>query len=1191
MKKITIIAALLLSANLFAQQNPTGPAIPVNSTPPTLQQHAWYRGGNFAGAAGGNKNIFGTMWNSPVYHYASSLQRMNVGFLAPGASLVGVGGNPNPMPANRLTRVAINRDGNAPIQRPLSLLHIGYDFPLLPQGGQRNWMDIGMMAMSGTDHVFLGLRQKSNTATGLPSTFLINPNDQQDAVLNWGDNDSGPDNLCFIYTAPPSFGVPRSSTNDGREMMRMIPNGNVGLGPVFSDGNQPKSNYHMHNENSLSNWLQITNENLPGVTQSNFPAASGTVNANDGFRIGILGHNNGQRNGNALIYNQENRHLLFSTNANTNNVTPNNTLERMRITSIAAPTSLANGGYGVYSPAGLNGNLTRVAISHDPQSPVTRPLSLLHLGYNTGAVGFNPASTDGWRDWMDIGIFTNNGTDNMYVGLKTEAGSFPANDRQDAVVNWGDNDASNPFNGPDNLRFIFTSTTTGSGNSPANSNKGLETMRINPDTASTMGGNFGMVGIGDYSPGSLNDGTLDAKLDIDGDLRIRTVTEDTTLFKVLVIDSADHNRVHWRSIADLGGNVTANNGISVTANNVVQLGVPCNVNGAPNIPGILASQFTEERVVPIRGYNLWFATDSAGKGGVGIGGQPVPTTFCGTGNTLEVSANGASKYGTTNSSGLRFTRLTSFSPTLPNGTNGLDNTKVLTVDSLGDVVLVDAVGGGNVTADNGLSIDPLNANNVQLGQECGSATSTANLLSDREIPLNDFNLIFSGQGTTGNNIGIGTTCTPIAKLQVDKTGTTTMSMSRGIYVHNSEQAANYSVGAQIYTDANSPYSRSIDVLATNSTIRNTGIHTSGWGGQDSYGINSGGGMATVRNVGVNGSAIAPGASVGWGVTGSATTSGGNTGENVGVYGSATGSLTQNFGGRFLANGSSGINYGVFAQAPNTSSTLGPHFAGYFAGDLLYTGQFGVSDQMFKKNIDSITDALSIISQLLPRTYLNDVINYSKLGFNDSKQYGFVAQEVELVLPELVGKGIHPDEYDTNGVKINSSFDFKTLNYQAFIPILTKGIQEQQLVIDSMSNTIQIQDSINNDLETRLAYLESCIRNANICEEGNRTLNNELNNATNHKSVELVNTNSIILDQNMPNPFAENTVINYNIPTDVMEAKLLFYDLNGRIIKELIIEERGESKLTVYGNNLKTGVYTYSLIADGELIATKKMVKK
>ncbi|PJB15065.1 MAG: hypothetical protein CO118_05250, partial [Flavobacteriales bacterium CG_4_9_14_3_um_filter_32_8] len=59
----------LYGSILLAQQVPTGPAIPVTSTPPTLQQHAWYRGGNFAGAAGGTKNIFGTMWNSPIYTY------------------------------------------------------------------------------------------------------------------------------------------------------------------------------------------------------------------------------------------------------------------------------------------------------------------------------------------------------------------------------------------------------------------------------------------------------------------------------------------------------------------------------------------------------------------------------------------------------------------------------------------------------------------------------------------------------------------------------------------------------------------------------------------------------------------------------------------------------------------------------------------------------------------------------------------------------------------------------------------------------------------------------------------------------------------------------------------------------------------------------------------------------------------
>lgn len=115
-------------------------------------------------------------------------------------------------------------------------------------------------------------------------------------------------------------------------------------------------------------------------------------------------------------------------------------------------------GMGVNNPAGLGTNLTRVAISHNPAQPVTRPLSLLHLGYNTGLSSTPVGSTDGWRSWMDIGTFTTNGTDNIYVGLKNEGA-----DRSDAVINWGDNQNGGLAGGvgPDHLRFIFTSTTTG----------------------------------------------------------------------------------------------------------------------------------------------------------------------------------------------------------------------------------------------------------------------------------------------------------------------------------------------------------------------------------------------------------------------------------------------------------------------------------------------------------------------------------------------------------------------------------------------------------------------------------------------------------------------------------------------------------------------------------------------------------
>ena len=135
------------------------------------------------------------------------------------------------------------------------------------------------------------------------------------------------------------------------------------------------------------------------------------------------------------------------------------------------------------------------------------------------------------------------------------------------------------------------------------------------------------------------------------------------------------------------------------------------------------------------------------------------------------------------------------------------------------------------------------------------------------------------------------------------------------------------------------------------------------------------------------------------------------------------------------------------------------------------------------------------------------------------------------------------------------------------------MQEQQTTIDSLMDAVET--------------LATCVNNANLCNTQSRA-NNENGEG---KVIELENLNAIILDQNLPNPFAEKTSINYVIPTDVKEAQLLFYDMNGRIIKQVDITERGEGKLTVYGENLQNGVYTYSLIADGKLIATKKMVKQ
>ncbi|MFB0925259.1 MAG: hypothetical protein QMB65_08255, partial [Vicingaceae bacterium] len=489
-------------------------------------------------------------------------------------------------------------------------------------------------------------------------------NNINEMVINWSNdpasNQYGPDDMVFRFSRGSTNGSQQVSGNfsadndlDGLHIARFTGTGEIGLGPTFgvpqSHPNyiRPSSIMHISEDNRKATWLQITNQNNTQET------------ANDGLRLGIRNGNNAS----SYLRWQESTPFIIQTDWNVN---PGgiNSGERMRISSINAP--------GVPHPAGIQNNTTRVAISHQGDNPITATRSLLHLGYNTGAVG--GGTNDGWRSWMDIGTFTGNGTDNIYVGLKQEVGGLPATDRADAVINWGDNDGTNPLNGPDNLRFIFTSTTTGVGNSPANGANGLEIARMLPTKATTLPApNYGMMGIGNFP----NNNDIDAKLDIDGDLRIREVTEDDQLTQVLVIDSNDHNRVHWKTIEDLG-DITANNGVSVNANDVVQLGVPCNVNGTVNIPGMISNSFTESRTVLNRNFNLWFASGSNETGGVGFGGQFIAgQPFCQTGNTVEISANSNNtKYGPVHASGLRFTRLTSASPIIVNGTNGVDNTNI-----------------------------------------------------------------------------------------------------------------------------------------------------------------------------------------------------------------------------------------------------------------------------------------------------------------------------------------------------------------------------------------------------------------------------------------------------------------------------------------------------------------------------------
>ena len=88
-----------------------------------------------------------------------------------------------------------------------------------------------------------------------------------------------------------------------------------------------------------------------------------------------------------------------------------------------------------------------------------------------------------------------------------------------------------------------------------------------------------------------------------------------------------------------------------------------------------------------------------------------------------------------------------------------------------------------------------------------------------------------------------------------------------------------------------------------------------------------------------------------------------------------------------------------------------------------------SDQNLKTNISNLTSGLDTLSLLRPVSY-NWISNP-----NDGFVNGFIAQEVEQVLPGLVG---------------NDDRGFKTLNMGGLMPIVVKSIQEQQTQITTLS---------------------------------------------------------------------------------------------------------------------------------------------
>ncbi|MBQ0788700.1 MAG: T9SS type A sorting domain-containing protein [Oceanihabitans sp.] len=139
------------------------------------------------------------------------------------------------------------------------------------------------------------------------------------------------------------------------------------------------------------------------------------------------------------------------------------------------------------------------------------------------------------------------------------------------------------------------------------------------------------------------------------------------------------------------------------------------------------------------------------------------------------------------------------------------------------------------------------------------------------------------------------------------------------------------------------------------------------------------------------------------------------------------------------------------------------------------------------------------------------------------------------------------------------------------PILTP----LQTAITDLENENTAQQAQIDALMTRMSAIEAC-----AC-DGTLSIENP--------GDSLDASESIRLNQNIPNPFTATTTIEYFIPMKYNTANIQVISALGQVVYDIPIHQFGDGSVTLTKNNMQSAVYFYTLYVDGRKIDSKRLV--
>ncbi|MFT3681469.1 MAG: tail fiber domain-containing protein [Ferruginibacter sp.] len=111
----------------------------------------------------------------------------------------------------------------------------------------------------------------------------------------------------------------------------------------------------------------------------------------------------------------------------------------------------------------------------------------------------------------------------------------------------------------------------------------------------------------------------------------------------------------------------------------------------------------------------------------------------------------------------------------------------------------------------------------------------------------------------------------------------------------------------------------------------------------------------------------------------------------------------------------------------------------------------ITNTELTKTIQPVNNSLEKLVKLNPSIFEYDTKKFKHLNLKQGMQYGFVAEEVQLVFPELVKEKSIPFMFGKNTYRDAS---IKTVDESSLIPVLVASVKELQLQVESLKTELE-----------------------------------------------------------------------------------------------------------------------------------------